>query len=141
VWYFIGEVISQKNEFKNNAMSKLINIPTFTDSRGVLSVIEKQFDFLVRRIFYIYNVPLGEKRGGHGHFKTKLFLFALNGSCRVVVKHKNVETEYFLDEASKGLLLEPSDWHEIYDCENTMTLMVLASEEYDKSDYFFQPIA
>lgn len=114
-------------------MAKLIVIPTFTDARGSLSVIEKQIPFLVKRIYYIYNV-IGQ-RGGHRHKTTKQALICLGGSCKIFVDDGTDKRTYTLDSPDQCLLLDAKDWHTMQDFTTSATLLVLASELYDSSDY------
>ena len=118
-------------------MSKLIdNIPTFSDERGNLSAVENLLGFDIKRFFYIYGVPKDIKRGGHGHFKTKMGLLCIQGSCIVNVSKGGVEEEYLLDSPDKLLLLETMEWHDMENFSNDSILLVLASERYNADDYF-----
>jgi hypothetical protein len=108
----------------------LIDLATVRQSRGSLTVIEKVLPFPVRRVFYIYDVPPGTSRGGHGHKKTRM---ALSGSCRISGAWG--AWEYRLDFPSRCLVLEPSDWHDmLFETPGTI-LLCLASEEFDADDY------
>ena len=116
-------------------MAKIIKIPTFSDSRGSLSVIEKIIDFEIKRIYYIYNTN-DKARGGHRHKKTKQLLVAINGSCEVFCENSKKESKiFFLNSPDKGLLLEPEDWHIMQNFSEDCMLLVLASEYYDINDY------
>ena len=63
-------------------MAQLINLKTFTDKRGNLTVIEKVIPFDIKRIFYIYGVD-SSVRGGHRHHKTIQAAISLKGSCTI----------------------------------------------------------
>jgi len=119
-------------------MAKLIDLVTFTDERGNLTVIEKVIPFDIRRLFYIYGVD-DSRRGGHRHHKTIQAAICLKGSCKIYNNNGSVEEEYLLDKPSKCLLLEPADWHAMYDFTPDAILMVLASEFYTHTDYIFEP--
>lgn len=120
-------------------MAKLIKFNTFKDERGFLTVIEKELDFQIQRVFYIYGTTANQERGGHGHIKNRQILISLHGSCVVNVKKRNYSEEFLLDSPQKGLLLEPEDWHEMKHFENENVLLVLASMPYDSKDYFTTP--
>ncbi|MEO1655671.1 MAG: FdtA/QdtA family cupin domain-containing protein, partial [Bacteroidota bacterium] len=94
-------------------MAQLINLKTFTDARGSLTVIEKVIPFAIKRIFYIYGVDDSE-RGGHRHQKTIQAAICLAGSCRVYCHSGRDESELLLDSPAKCLLLYPEDWHKMY---------------------------
>lgn len=117
-------------------MAKLIDLTTFTDKRGNLTVIEKIFPFDVKRIFYIYGVD-DSVRGGHRHHKTIQAAVCIAGSCTIYNNDGQVETDFVLDEPSKCLILEPKDWHKMYNFSPDAILMVLASEYYEEHDYIF----
>ena len=117
-------------------MAYVLNLVTFSDDRGSLSVIEKILPFEIKRVYFIYNV-IGE-RGGHKHKKTIQALIMLNGSCEVCVRNGNEIKSFTLDVSSKCLILEPDDWHTMDNFTNNSTLLVLASELYDKTDYIWE---
>jgi hypothetical protein len=114
-------------------MAELIEIQTFKDKRGCLSVIDKLLDFEIKRVYYIYQAA-GE-RGGHRHKKTKQFLVAVHGSCDVYVHNGVSEFTYKLNNPNQGLILETSDWHTMSNFSKDCVLLVLASEHYDVKDY------
>jgi hypothetical protein len=117
-------------------MAYIINLTTFSDDRGSLSVVEKILPFEIKRVYFIYDV-LGE-RGGHKHKKTTQALIMLNGSCEVFVRNRNEDKRFVLDASSKCLILEPDDWHTMDFFTDNSTLLVLASEYYDKNDYIWE---
>lgn len=107
------------------------------DSRGKLVAIEqeKTIPFEIKRVFYIYGVNPFENRGAHAHYRTKQVLIALNGRCMVTVENENGRLEILLDHPSKGLLIEPHEWHVMGEFTEGCILLVLASEHYDEKDY------
>jgi dTDP-4-dehydrorhamnose 3,5-epimerase-like enzyme len=121
-------------------MAYLLDLTTFTDKRGNLTVIENSIPFAINRIFYIYGVD-SSSRGGHRHKKTVQAAICLRGSCRIHNNDGRQKTEYVLDQANKCLILEPSDWHTMDNFTPDAILMVLASEYFDKNDYIFDPYA
>ena len=119
-------------------MAHLINLTSFTDKRGNLTVIEKVFPSEIKRIFYIYGVD-DSVRGGHRHKKTVQAAVCIQGSCRVYSNDGEKEEAFVLDTPSKCLMLHPRDWHTMDSFTPDAILMVLASEHYDKDDYIFEP--
>ncbi len=118
-------------------MAKLIDLTTFSDSRGNLTVIEKILPFDIKRIFYIYGVD-DSARGGHRHHTLYQAAICIKGSC-VISNNDGVKKETFvLDKPSRCLLLEPKDWHQMHDFTPDAILMVLASEYFDPGDYIFE---
>lgn len=119
-------------------MAHLMDLKTFTDKRGNLTVIEKIIPFEIKRIFYIYGVD-NSKRGGHRHKKTIQAAICLKGSCHIHNSDGIKEERFILDQPYKCLVLEPQDWHIMDNFTSDAILMVLASEYFDQNDYIFEP--
>ena len=118
-------------------MPQLVELKTMTDPRGSLSVIEKILPFDIKRIFFIYGVSA--PRGGHGHRRTQMAMVCLSGSCRVLVQTPEKNMEFYLNNPSQCLILEPRDWHTMDQFTTHASLVVMASEDYDKNDYITEP--
>lgn len=117
-------------------MAHLIDLTTFTDTRGNLTVIEKSIPFDIKRIFYIYGVD-ESVRGGHRHHTTIQAAVCLQGKC-TIYNNDNISIEEFeLDSPSKCLILNPSDWHKMYNFSADAILMVLASTPFSAADYIY----
>ena len=113
----------------------IINFKSHIDSRGSLTVIEKEIPFDIKRIFYIYNVD-DSKRGFHKHKKTRQVAISISGSCDIVVKKPQQEPEITrLDSPEFGLLIEPDDYHWMENFSKDSVLLVFASENFDETDY------
>jgi WxcM-like, C-terminal len=121
-------------------MAYLIDLKTFTDKRGNLTVIEKTIPFDIKRIFYIYGVD-SSVRGGHRHKTTIQAAICMRGACRIYNFDGNREEYFFLDQPSKCLILEARDWHTMDQFTPDSILMVLASQYFDHNDYIFEPYA
>jgi dTDP-4-dehydrorhamnose 3,5-epimerase-like enzyme len=119
-------------------LAHLIDLTTHTDQRGNLTVIEKVITFDIKRIFYIYGVD-SSVRGGHRHHKTIQAAVCIQGSCIIGNNNGELKEEFQLDSPSKCLIINPEDWHQMYQFSPDAILMVLASEYFDKSDYIFEP--
>lgn len=104
---------------------------------GVLTFLEGERDvpFAINRVYYVYDVKQGERRGFHAHKKLKQYLICVHGSCKVLLEDKNDTIIVELNEPSKGLYVEPYVWHEMFDFSDGAVLLVLASDYYDESDY------
>ena len=118
--------------------SKIIEVPTFEDERGFLTVMEDILPFEVRRIYWIYGADK-QSRGGHRHKITKQALVAVSGTIDLKINNGSKETLYILDNPSKCLIVEPEDWHTMF-FRNNAVLLVLASHAYDKKDYVENPL-
>lgn len=119
-------------------MPLLINLETHTDDRGTLSVVEKILPFQIKRIFYIYNVN-DSVRGGHRHRKTVQAAICISGECKIYSNNSKEEKTYSLNNPNQCLILNPEDWHTMYDFSEDAILLVIASEEYDPNDYIYLP--
>lgn len=118
-------------------MAKEITLTKISDTRGSLTVIENELPFDVKRIFYIYGVPKGIKRGGHGHKKTKMGLIAVSGQVLIKVGKSEENKNYILNNPQKVIILEPEEWHSMEEFSDDCTLLVMASEKYDPDDYVY----
>ena len=119
-------------------MARIIDLVTYTDQKGNLTVIEKVIPFTIKRIFYIYGVD-SSVRGGHRHKTTVQAAISIKGSCRILNHNGSLEEEFMMDQPSKCLILNPEDWHLMDEFSEDAILMVLASTDYDPDDYIFSP--
>ncbi len=123
------------SELKN--LFQLISLPKFSDSRGSLSFIEENehVPFIIKRIYYTYNIPSGSTRGGHAHKEQHELLIAINGSLEVILDNKNSRKSIILNSANTGLHIKPGLWHELTNFSNDCILLALSSCKYDANDY------
>ena len=107
------------------------------DHRGQLVVIEGKdsVPFDIKRVFYIYGTQKDVPRGNHSHYKTKQYLIAVNGSCKVTLDNGKTKQTFSLDEPNKGLFQDVLIWGAMHDFSQDCVLLVLASECYDEADY------
>ena len=117
--------------------SELIQLPKFLDSRGNLSVIEEMKDipFKIKRCFWIYDVPGGEKRGGHANKSTKQFIVALSGSFDILLDNGREQIRHHLNRSYYGLYVPEGVWCEMDNFSTNSLALVISSTEYDDSDY------
>jgi len=116
----------------------IINLPKIVDpSRGNLTVAEQQKDvpFDIKRVYWTYDVPSGESRGGHAHKSLYQLLVPTGGSFRVVLYDGHERREVLLNHPWQGLLIVPGIWRVLEDFSAGAVCMVLASDLYDESDY------
>ena len=67
-------------------MPKLIHLPTFSDNRGQLTVIEKILPFDIKRVYYIYQT--GGKKGATIATKLHRHLLLFLGVVIFILKKK-----------------------------------------------------
>lgn len=108
-----------------------------SDRKGNLSVIEiyNTVPFDIRRVYYLYDVPGGEARGGHAHKELNQLIVAASGSFSVTLDDGKVKRTFLLNRPYQGLLVVPGIWRELTDFSSGAVCLVLASEKYDEDDY------
>ncbi len=116
---------------------QLLNLPTHTDGRGSLTVLEGVLPFPVVRSYWIYGAD-GQTRGGHRHRFTRQALVAVNGSVTIYMNDGVGEASVDLTHPGQCLLVEPKDWHTMTFGEGAV-LLVMSSHPYDRSEYIDEP--
>jgi len=117
---------------------QFINIPKIVDEqgRGKLSVIEKQtLPFKIKRVYYLYDVPSDAYRGGHAHRRLLQFIIPLSGSFEVILDDGQQKRRVMLNKPDKGIFLPTGLWRELDNFSSGAVCLILASEEFDESDY------
>ncbi len=119
-----------------------MNIKTFDfsphgDDRGQLIALEefKEIPFDIKRVYYIYDTKAGVRRGFHAHKNLEQVMLCVKGSCKIHLDNGSETEEILLDSPQKGLYVNNDMWREMYDFSPDAVLLVLASENYDESDY------
>ena len=135
VIYF--QEISAKNQTKAMSHFAILNLPTFVDQRGSLTVLEKALPFEVVRSYWIFGAD-GQTRGGHRHTLTRQALVAVSGSVTLYMNDGVTEETLILDHPSRCLLVEPKDWHTMSFADNAV-LLVMSSHPYNRSEYIDTP--
>jgi dTDP-4-dehydrorhamnose 3,5-epimerase-like enzyme len=118
-------------------MTRLIDLPKIPDPRGNLSFIEGEnhVPFRVRRTYWIYDVPGGERRGGHAYRTLHELFVALSGSFDVVVDDGSGPEHVVLNRSYVGLHVPPMTWRHLENFSTNAVCLILASEYYDEADY------
>lgn len=121
----------------NNTESRLIDLPKILDLRGNLTVVEqmKEVPFDVKRVYWVYDVPSGEWRGGHAHRQCREFIVAVSGSFDVTLDNGTERQTYHLNHPYQGLLVETGVWRTLDDFSSGAVCLVLASELFEEEDY------
>ena len=115
---------------------KIIEIPKINNTKGNIGVIENDtIPFDIKRVYYLFDVPSGAKRGGHAHKKLKQVLIAISGSFDVVLKNGKSKEIITLNRPDTGLLIENNIWRELDNFSSGSVCLVLASEEFSEDDY------
>lgn len=115
----------------------IIDLPKFLDSRGNLSFVEQNqhLPFDIRRTYWIYDVPGGEKRGGHAYCTNEEFIVALSGSFDVILDDGSRKERFSLNRSYYGLFIPKGYWREMDNFSTNSFALVMASADYDPADY------
>lgn len=116
----------------------IINLPKISDVRGNLTFIEgnNHIPFEIKRVYYLYDVPGGETRGGHAHVETEQFMIAASGSFDVILDDgRNTRRVVTLNRSYYGLYIPQMTWRELENFSSGAVCLVLASTKYDEVDY------
>lgn len=116
---------------------KILQLPKIQNLAGNITPINGSIDipFEIARIFYLYDVPGGESRGGHAHKSLHELIVAASGSFDVVLKDGINEKKINLNRPYFGLYIIPGIWRELNNFSSGTICMVLTSRKYDENDY------
>lgn len=117
---------------------RIIELPKISDPRGNLSVIENSIHipFDIKRVYYLYDVPGGSARAGHGHIELQQMIIAMSGSFDVIVDDGLERRKVHLNRSYYGLYVPGMMWREIENFSSGAVCLVLASTLYDVKDYY-----
>jgi len=118
-------------------MPHIINLPKIEDERGNLTFIEEEnhIPFKIKRVYWIYDVPGGQKRGGHAFKKQQEFIVALSGSFDVVIDDGKHKQTFSLNRSYYGLYIPNGLWREMNNFSTNSLALVLSSTEFSEDDY------
>ena len=118
---------------------KIIELPKITDPRGNLTVAEqmKNVPCDIKRVYWTYDVPGGESRGGHAHRNLYQLVVAMSGSFTVTLDNGWERKTVLLNHPWQALLITPGMWRTLDDFSSGAVCMVLASELFDLDDYIY----
>ena len=123
----------------NNKVSdcSIINISKVHNVNGNISVLEngENIPFDVKRIYYLYDVPSGEARGGHAHYELQQYIIAASGSFDVILNDGFNERKISLNRPNVALHIVPGIWRKLDNFSSGSITMVLASQLYEEKDY------
>lgn len=117
--------------------TSLIQLNSYDDNYGSLIAVEESdtIPFEIKRVYYIFDVEDGRRRGFHSHRQLQQALVCVHGSVKILIKTPFQEEIVTLDNPRQALLVGPMVWREMYDFTPDAVLLVFASEHYCVEDY------
>ena len=119
-------------------MLNKIQFPKIADPRGNLTFLQfpDQIPFSIERVFWTYDVPGGEQRGGHAYKQQQEVIVSLSGSFDVVVTFPDQTQERIsLNRSYYGLYLPPLTWRHMENFSTNSLGLHVSSMAYDEGDY------
>ena len=115
----------------------IIPLSKIHNRAGNITIVEEKINipFQVKRIYYLYDIPSGEIRGGHAHKALYQLIIATSGSFDVLLDDSINKRVVRLNRPDYGLLIVPGIWRELFDFSSGSVCLVLASTKYDETDY------
>lgn len=115
----------------------VIQLPKIYNPSGNITAVNggNEIPFDIRRVYYLYDVPGGESRGGHAHLELQQMIIAASGSFDVALDDGKVKRTYSLSRPYMGLYLPSGIWRELNNFSSGAICLVLASDLYSEEDY------
>lgn len=116
---------------------KLIELPKNYRDKGNITAVNSliEIPFNVNRIYYLYDVPGGESRGGHAHKELQQVIIAASGSFDLIIDDGKNKKTFSLNRPNIGVLMPKGLWRELDNFSSGSICLVLASDIYDENDY------
>lgn len=120
-----------------NLQTRIINLPKIIDKRGNLTFLESRnhIPFEIKRVYWIYDVPGGQKRGGHAYRTLQEVIIALSGSFDVILDDGNEKRKFSLNRSYYGLYVPKMIWRHLENFSTNSLCMILASDFYNPDEY------
>ena len=121
----------------NLNIPNIIQLPKIEDDRGNLSFFQNQSQvpFDIKRVYWIYDVPGGETRGGHAYKKLQEFIIALSGSFDVILYDGEKQYKFTLNRSYYGLYIPKMIWRHMENFSTNALALIAANDNYNENDY------
>lgn len=115
----------------------ILKLPKIHNEAGNITAINSatEIPFNINRIYYLYDIPGGEARGGHAHKELQQLIVAASGSFDIILDDGKIKRTVHLNRPDTGLLMPSGLWRELDSFSSGAICLVLASHEYDAEDY------
>jgi oxalate decarboxylase/phosphoglucose isomerase-like protein (cupin superfamily) len=122
-------------EYQN--IPQIIQLPKIIDKRGNLSFFENDnhIPFIIKRTYWIYDVPGGESRGGHAYKENEEFIVALSGSFDIILDDRIEKKIFSMNRSYYGLYIPKMYWREINNFSTNSLALIAANTEFSEVDY------
>jgi dTDP-4-dehydrorhamnose 3,5-epimerase-like enzyme len=116
---------------------EVIRLPKIEDMRGNLTFIESlnHIPFKIERVYWIYDVPGGQVRGGHAFKMQEELIVALSGSFDIKVDNGQKKLKFSLNRSYYGLYIPAGYWREMENFSTNSLALVLSSTIFSEEDY------
>lgn len=116
-----------------------IELPKIPDERGNLTFVEgnRHVPFEIQRVYWIYDVPGGARRGGHAYRQLDEFMIALSGSFDVVLNDGLQQKTVHLNRSYRGLYVPNMIWRHLDNFSTNAVCLILASLPFSEADYLY----
>lgn len=115
----------------------VIDVPTFIDERGAISVMDKELPFQVKRVFWLHHIVEGKDRGAHALLNSSEIMVAVHGAFVVDLDDTINRVSILLDDSTKGLIIRPGIWFRTHSYKEDGVSLILAEEEYARDKYTY----
>lgn len=115
----------------------IVDVPTFTDERGAISVMDKELPFHVRRIFWLHHIKEGKDRGSHALLDSSEIIVAVHGSFVIDLDDTENKVSVLLESPEKGLIIRPGVWFRTHSYKEDGVSLIIAEEEYSRDKYTY----
>lgn len=115
----------------------IIKLPKIKDLRGNLSFLEQggQVPFKIARVYWIYDVPGGQKRGSHAFKTQQEIIIALSGSFDVVLNDGKEVRRHSLNRSYKALYVPAKMWRTLENFATNSVCLIISSGSYNQNEY------
>lgn len=115
----------------------IVEMKKIQNRAGNITIVESNTSvpFTIKRVYYLYDVPAEEERGGHGHKELYQLIVASSGSFTITLNDGKTKRSFHLNNPNLGLLVVPGIWRELNNFSSGSVCLVLASMAYSEEDY------